>query len=268
MQFSSCLFITFLQSLLLPSSGLTIKGNVTDPVSLSKLDIPHCAYINLARRQDRRKHMESELAKVNLACARLEAVDSEVLKEQPDNRTQLAMFHKAGHIEDCTGFEASRRSHIAALKQIEDSGAPYGLVLEDDVEWTADAQTLHKVLSQVRSDIKQHPVILLDCCDMNIVGVDMASQPLLSPGLKSGAGCLCTTAYIIRNDYISVLRSLWESDIVKAPHCNPIDQVWKSLQGKDQWARVDPLLMQQVNTVSDSDTSQFTGLEGLELEIR
>merc|ERR1719456_2069523 len=136
--------------------------------------------------------------------------------------------------EDCTGFEASRRSHVAALKQIEASGAPYGLVMEDDVEWSTDAQTLHNVLSHVRSDIEHHPVILLGCCEVNLMGHEIEHE-FYKPWLKSATACACSTAYIIRHDYISTLRSLWESDVVKCSNGgnDHADEIWKSLQGKD-----------------------------------
>merc|ERR1719316_836878 len=92
-------------------------------------DIPACAYINLAKRTDRRAQTNAELARMGMSCDRQEAVlasASHPLLDVPANRASQ---------------DACRRSHLLALDRIEASGKPYGLVLEDDMMWQQQTRT-------------------------------------------------------------------------------------------------------------------------------
>jgi len=179
-----------------------------------------CRYINLARRADRQVRLAGELAKADLKCQRLDAVDM--------------------HEENITAFEASRRSHLKALAEIAASDAPHGLVLEDDVVWHQPISVVNDILSRVNLSISKHPVILLSCN-----GRGTATD---EPWMLAVQDCQTASAYIIRKDYIPTLVKLMETETTET---FPLDQAWKRLQVKDNWGLTQPKLMVQGASFSD-----------------
>jgi len=182
--------------------------------------VPECRYINLARRTDRQVRLLGELAKADLKCQRLDAVDM--------------------HEENITAFEASRRSHLKALAEIAASDAPHGLVLEDDVVWHQPISVVNDILSRVNLSISKHPVILLSCN-----GRGTATD---EPWMLAVQDCQTASAYIIRKDYIPTLVKLMETETTET---FPLDQAWKRLQVKDNWGLTQPKLMVQGASFSD-----------------
>lgn len=186
--------------------------------------IPACVFINLKRRTDRLQHIQGELHSANLPCERLEAHDSEV--------------------ENILPREGCRRSHIDAVTRIKQSGAPYGLVLEDDAAWTKSHDVIWNVLQHVADDIKRHPVILLHCFE---------KEPLSQsekPWLWNLGFCHSTAAYIVRADYIDTLLYTWRKPI---PGGRSVDWEWKPLQVSDHWAATRPFLIRQARENLPSD---------------
>jgi len=179
-----------------------------------------CRYINLARRADRQVRLAGELAKADLKCQRLDAVDM--------------------HEENITAVEACKRSHLKALAEIEASDAPYGLVLEDDAVWHRPMSVVNDILSRVNFSISKHPVILLSCN-----GRGTATD---EPWMLAVQDCQTTSAYIIRKDYIPTLSKLIETETTEA---KPFDMAWKRLQVKDNWGLTQPKLMVQGASFSD-----------------
>mmetsp|Transcript_60352 Transcript_60352/g.168625 ORF Transcript_60352/g.168625 Transcript_60352/m.168625 type:complete len:547 (+) Transcript_60352:52-1692(+) len=178
-----------------------------------------CMYINLPSRSDRRDRIESELHRVGLSCTRVEGVD--------------------GNLVGASGREGCRRSHLLALARLHESGAPYGLVLEDDAAWSKPDNVVREMLAKVPEGMRERPVILVSCN-----GVGSSTE---ETWLKQVEDCQTTSAYFVRRDYIPVLQALWE----KASDDNPIDIAWKSLQRKDRWGMMQPLLVKQAASYSD-----------------
>lgn len=141
--------------------------------------------------------------------------------------------------------EATRRSHWDALTRIEESGAPYGLVMEDDATWLESLDTVKRTLQHVAADIERHPVILLSC---NPDGSVMESD---KPWLSSVIQCHGATAYIIRRDYIPTLKKAWGQPVEE--YWGAIDQTWKDLQIQDNWAVTNPKLTRQRVSYSDNE---------------
>jgi glycosyl transferase, family 25 len=79
-------------------------------------------YINLDERPDRREFMETQFARLGLSATRIEAVTPNDL-----SAGQLAVSPLFPRALSC------RLSNLAAARAVVDSGAPYGLILEDDV---------------------------------------------------------------------------------------------------------------------------------------
>eukprot|EP00747_Dinoflagellata_sp_TGD_P106586 gnl/TRDRNA2_/TRDRNA2_169890_c0_seq3.p1 gnl/TRDRNA2_/TRDRNA2_169890_c0~~gnl/TRDRNA2_/TRDRNA2_169890_c0_seq3.p1 ORF type:complete len:254 (-),score=38.65 gnl/TRDRNA2_/TRDRNA2_169890_c0_seq3:37-798(-) len=186
--------------------------------------IPSCQYINLARRTDRRKQVEQELRHAGQPCERVEAVDA-----------------KSAHVRP---QEACRRSHLMALDRIEASGQPYGLVLEDDMMWQQENGTLQEMFCHIGKMIDKYPVILLACVGD---GFSVGGQQDLH--FHHVDKCQTSSAYVIRRDYIKILRKQWEKE--SHEYLQAVDQIWKPLQLRDRWLMTWPLLVKQRPSWSD-----------------
>ena len=95
-------------------------------------DTVTCFYINLDRAADRRESMESQIAQLGLDFTRIrattgDALDPELIKRY-DERARMHEF-PFGLIPN---EHACVHSHLRALKAYLDTGAPYGLICEDD----------------------------------------------------------------------------------------------------------------------------------------
>lgn len=176
-----------------------------------------CVYISLAKRSDRRLKLESMTKDANLTCKRVDAIDAVSL--------------------NISGAEACTRSHIKALDDLWASGVAYGLVLEDDAMWKVPSAVRDGLLDRVGEGLKKHPVLMLSC---NGWGGNTSL-----PWLRKAERCLTSSSYIIRRDYIPVLRENFAN-------CKEaLDLAWLPLQEKDNWAMFEPLLIKQAPSYSD-----------------
>jgi|GEM_PF-1735108 len=91
-------------------------------------------YINLQGRPDRRERMERVLSQRGLRAERIEAHTPATLP--PDCRTAFEQADRISRLEDAE--MACLASHRAAMQAIIASGAPAGVVLEDDVRIARD----------------------------------------------------------------------------------------------------------------------------------
>lgn len=103
----------------------------------------YAAYINLDRAPARRAFMEAQLAAAGLRATRIPAID----RASPHFRSRggLTVSRDDVLIEMnwdgrayVTGEEACFQSHLAALAAFLASGAPFGLIFEDDAELAPD----------------------------------------------------------------------------------------------------------------------------------
>ncbi len=86
--------------------------------------IPIC-YINLSHRTDRRRLMEEQFSRFGLAAQRIEAATPQTIEDSVVRAAQRSGTIVSPQLA-CTA------SHQLAWKAIAESGAPAGLVLEDD----------------------------------------------------------------------------------------------------------------------------------------
>eukprot|EP00747_Dinoflagellata_sp_TGD_P106585 gnl/TRDRNA2_/TRDRNA2_169890_c0_seq2.p1 gnl/TRDRNA2_/TRDRNA2_169890_c0~~gnl/TRDRNA2_/TRDRNA2_169890_c0_seq2.p1 ORF type:complete len:253 (-),score=41.16 gnl/TRDRNA2_/TRDRNA2_169890_c0_seq2:37-795(-) len=221
--------VTYGRNSLVHSSSLLQNNSagtdiVDKDVALHRCGIPNCQYINLAKRNDRRQQVEHELGQAGMTCDRVEAVDA--------------------HLANVTGREACRRSHLSALDRIEASGQPYGLVLEDDMMWQQENGTLQEMFCHIGKMIDKYPVILLACVGD---GFSVGGQQDLH--FHHVDKCQTSSAYVIRRDYIKILRKQWEKE--SHEYLQAVDQIWKPLQLRDRWLMTWPLLVKQRPSWSD-----------------
>lgn len=91
-------------------------------------------FINLATDTERRKRIESELARLNLEGHRLEAVWWKQLPEAQQSRLYSETLNRTQyHSPLVAGEKGCYASHLAAWQQLLASDAPAMVVLEDDV---------------------------------------------------------------------------------------------------------------------------------------
>lgn len=155
------------------------------------------AYINLARRTDRRAKMETQLAALNLTARRIEAVTP------ADIPSELVERHTSRrHVEHVHLSELScSLSHHAALRAFLASGEDFGLILEDDV-----------VLSSSVKDLIQTPLAGFDVLRLETFfdhqhHFRSESITLGSFGLhRIASRCAGTAAYIVnRHAAVAIL---------------------------------------------------------------
>src|SRR5690554_334771 len=93
-------------------------------------------FINLSRASARRRHMESEAARLDLPIERIAAVDGTTM-----TRSEYQRWHpKAGPMHRLSKPEvACFLSHRTAWMQIVSDDRPFGAVFEDDLTFADDA---------------------------------------------------------------------------------------------------------------------------------
>src|SRR5258706_14773597 len=100
---------------------------------------PQAFGINLPRRQDRLQFMTGQLERLGIAFTRVDAIDAKEVDEA-DFAGVFAADGKYGRIPK--GDMCCTLSHVRVWNAFMESGAEYGLVLEDDVELHADSSAL------------------------------------------------------------------------------------------------------------------------------
>ncbi len=86
-------------------------------------------YINLDRCTDRRQRCEEQAARYGIAMERISGIDGATLTE-----ADLGNYNSAAALRELRINEhACIKSHAKALRTFLDSGAPYGVIMEDDI---------------------------------------------------------------------------------------------------------------------------------------
>lgn len=200
--------------------------------------LPYVFYINLARRSDRRAHLEEELKRLGWKAERFEAVE-----------------HQHGAI-------GCYLSHLACLKKARHLEYPYVCLLEDDAVFT-DPAGLNERIEQFFAQFAwvEWDVLLLGANVMR----GLRSSPSYERVPERGDGNLClrvwnaqtTVAYVVQYAYYDTLIAHLEEGLrllEAEPHFRSryaIDMYWKSLQRRDRWYTLLPLTVSQLTGYSD-----------------
>jgi len=212
---------------------------------IQRLQVIPIYYINLSSRPERRAYMEAQLQKLGLAGVRIEAVTPADLTAtdieaycNPERQRFLWQTELA-----CT------LSHEKAWHAIVQSGHTYGLVLEDDVELSADL-----------------PTFLADAADLDLdlIRIETTGKPMrlypakwrsdngiaLRPFRSTPRGA---AGYLIRND--AAKRLIGDAALRKMQFdlalFSAFDQPGMSLSR----AQADPALCRQMNTTAARDAA-------------
>jgi glycosyl transferase family 25 len=184
----------------------------------------HIVYINLARREDRRTHMEEQFSIMGISAERINAYPCE------------------------NGAIGCTMSHIRCIEYAISHKLPYLCVFEDDIVFT-QPELLKKQLDLfLQSDIVWDVLILGGYVDTPCDEVNECCIKVYNA--KS------TMAYIVKNHYFSTLLSNYKTGLsmlirgIPRQQC-AIDIYWKTLQKIHQWYALIPLSITQRPDFSD-----------------
>jgi GR25 family glycosyltransferase involved in LPS biosynthesis len=183
-------------------------------------------FINLEHRLDRLIHVKQELAKINVAGTRFNAI-------------KLA-----------NGAVGCSMSHLKCLEQAKQNGSPYVFVCEDDIQFL-DPELFLKNLGLFCESIQNN-------WDVLIISGNICPpfQPIGDFCVRL-VNCQTTTGYIVQQHYYDTLIANYREGITKllADPANKreyaIDMYWKQLQAKDRWYMIVPPTVVQMEGFSD-----------------
>jgi GR25 family glycosyltransferase involved in LPS biosynthesis len=188
-------------------------------------------YINLEHRTDRRQHIVRELQRMGLQATRIPAV------HEPKRE-----------VLGCA------KSHILATEQFLDSGAPCGIVLEDDFTFHGDKKWVEDRLMRLFGSDVPWDLVMLS-------GAIIESTKTNVRGLRKVSNAQTTSGYMVTRHFAPLLlQNLREGAALledcfrttgKKKHEWCLDQYWKQLQPRANWYIFYPKVGFQMDSYSD-----------------
>lgn len=185
-------------------------------------DLKFVLFINLDERSDRLQESLLEFAKLNLRATRVRAIK-----------------HKSGSL-GCT------LSHIKALEIANSKQWDHVMICEDDVQFTQNKLVFVQQFEKFLSRHKDWDVITLGPNIFEATFIDDSCARIFSSW--------CTTCYIVRRHYYKVLLHNFKVAAQKSSSGrtkHEIDVHWHSLQRRDQWFTILPMVASQRPSISD-----------------
>lgn len=180
-------------------------------------DIKHVLFINLDTRPDRRIQTEKELERIGLQPQRIRAIQ-----------------HRKGAL-GCV------KSHIKCLEHAKENNWDHVMICEDDVQFILDVKLVQDRINTFLNRHKDWDVITLGNVIIKGEYIDDASARVYR--------ALMSTCYIIRKEYYDVLLHNYKITanrfMMFCMYTLPLDQGWFSLQQRDKWYTILPLLAVQ-----------------------
>lgn len=142
------------------------------------------------------------------------------------------------------GYIGCSKSHLECLK----NAIGNVLIIEDDLVFTMDKDTLHNKIQSFLDTEKQWDVLILS-------GVVIKSK-FVRRGISRALNVQTTTCYLVNYKYIPTLIENYENSIKElerggAVSIYALDQHWKVLQEKDNWFVMTPGVGHQVDDHSN-----------------
>ena len=189
-------------------------------------DIKHGFYINLLKREDRKTHVEEQLASVGLqTVTRFNAVEIK------------------------NGAVGCSLSHLKCLKTAFKNNWPHVLICEDDITFL-EPQIFMDQLNKFLETHDKWDVLL-------IAGNNVPPYKSIDDTCIQVSHCQTTTGYIVKNHYYNKLIANIEEGVMCLLN-NPenkfhyaIDKYWLHLQKVDKWYLLIPLTVVQKEDYSD-----------------
>jgi GR25 family glycosyltransferase involved in LPS biosynthesis len=194
--------------------------------------IRHALYINLEAREDRRAHVEAQLAS---------------LKSNGMSNLEAQRFNAIRHAEH--GAIGCSMSHMRCIQIAKERGWDHVLVCEDDVLFTNVPLFLTQ-LSKFMATVPRWDMVLL-------AGNNSPPFRVVNDACVQVSRCQTTTAYIVQAHYYDALIANYREGIHLLMR-NPtqktnyaIDRYWFELQRRDRWFLITPLSVVQREDYSD-----------------
>ena len=189
-------------------------------------NIDKVVFINLNRREDRRKHMERILEEYDIPATRFEA------------------------IEHTFGLYGCGQSHLAVLKKARDSGWANVLILEDDIQFELSSLDFEREIERLFTEGPEFDVFMLD---INLQRSDKTEHDWLTRVRYAH----CAGAYIVKQHYYQKLIDLyeWALPLLLTTGMHWIyanDAVWGDLQVTDKWYTFKRQVCRQMSGYSDT----------------
>lgn len=190
-------------------------------------DIKNVLYINLDERTDRREQAEGEFRRLGLNAQRVQAV-----KMKP-------------------GALGCTLSHIKCVEMAKEKDWDHVMICEDDILFSKDVEKIKEQFNKCLSRHKDWDVIAL--------GVTIVKGKYLDDSTARIQEAWCTTCYIVRKEYYDVLLQNFNISAKRLRKNTPnsgIDQIWQSLQKRDHWLTILPIVLIQHGISSDIDMNK------------
>jgi glycosyl transferase family 25 len=199
-------------------------------------DIKHAFYINLDSRQDRKKHVESQLSNIGIKAERFKAI-------------QLA-----------NGALGCSMSHLKCLEIAKANNWPHILIVEDDILFLKP----FVFVNQLNSFLQNHR----DFDVLLVAGNNLPPFTVVDNSCVKVTKCQTTTGYLVQSHYYDTIIKNFREGIQKLmkypdkPRYFAIDKYWFNLQEKDKWYLIVPLTVTQREDYSDIEkkSTNYTAL--------
>mgnify|MGYP001303011889 CR=1 FL=1 len=186
-------------------------------------------YINLKEREDRKKHVESELNELNWKYQRFEAIKAN------------------------SGRVGCSMSHLKILKHAKENNLPYVVVMEDDIQFT-NKKKYNSLLKDFMDRKINYDVLLL---------AGNLRKPIkkITPHILKIKKSFTTTGYIVKQHYYdAMIENIKQGiqNLIQDPSngMNAIDVYWMKLQSKDNWYILYPRTITQLPDYSDIEKTE------------
>ena len=190
------------------------------------MEIQHTLYINLEERQDRRLHVEQQLASIGIHTpGRFNAI------KMKDGRIGCSM------------------SHLKCLQLAKKNNWEHVLIVEDDITFT-DSTMFKRQLSGFFRDEQAYDVLFFGG---NVVP---PYKPANSYCVQVFS-CQCAVGYLVKQHYYDTLiQNMYEGirKLIQEPEKHfyyAIDKYWVSLQRQHKWFIIVPLSVIQLQNYSN-----------------
>ena len=183
----------------------------------------HTVYINLTKRVDRKRHIESELQRMGLVGERFPAIWA------------------------AQGLLGCMKSHLGVLKNAKLQGWESVLILEDDAQFLVSKEELKELMNKITS---------MDF-DVVMLGYNLKKSQDMNESFLKVLEAQTASAYIVHKSFYNTLIDLYEKTIPIASktfdwdrYAN--DQVWKQLQPGSRWYATKIRVCRQIPGYSDN----------------
>lgn len=212
--------------------------------------------INLSRRPDRRETMENQARRLGLRFMRVEAIDARVADLEELSR----WFEKSGPLGEIPkGDQCCFLSHRLAWSRLVESGAPYAVVLEDDVVLSQQAKMVMQSDSWIPTEAD---LIKLEHYGPASQSVLLSDFIALRNGLRLGRMRSRHTggaAYIISRRAAELLLKVPRFDL-------PVDHLLFNPNNSKIFAQLRP--WQLLPTVARQEQENKSDIEGSRVDLR